>query len=104
MTVGVLRVRLGVDNSGADDFVEAVDVVVFAPSVLPADSGFDVDAPADFVEDWPEAAVDDEPEDDELEGSAHAVPWPVSKTALTPRAAARPPIRPTCVALRTRQL
>jgi hypothetical protein len=80
---------------------------------------FDVDVAVDAVEGVADAAVpvvpvfgladaedavEDESEDDELDGSAHAIPWLVNSIAPVPSATARPPIRAMYAALRTQQL
>jgi hypothetical protein len=49
-------------------------------------------------------AAEVESEDDELDGSAHAIPWWVNRTAPTPSVSARPPMRPRYASPRTRQL
>jgi hypothetical protein len=53
---------------------------------------------------WLTDAEEVDPEDDELDGSAHAIPWLANMTVPIPSATARPPMRATCASLRIRQL
>ncbi|MBV8346706.1 MAG: hypothetical protein JOZ49_03945 [Mycolicibacterium sp.] len=53
---------------------------------------------------WLTDAEEVDPEDDELDGSAHAIPGLANMTVPIPSATARPPIRATYASHRTRQL
>jgi hypothetical protein len=77
------------DDAGVED---AAELPVFA---LTVEDFVDGDGLADSAE---------LASDDELDGSAQANPWLANRTAPTPSATARPPIRPRYALQRTGQL
>lgn len=103
---------------GRSDVVEPVDIELIvdvdveeAAEVFEGvEDAAELDAPGvglavdELDGEWLTDAEEVDPEDDELDGSAHAIPWLANTTVPIPSVTARPPMRAAYASLRTRQL